>query len=89
MSKLIQIQSEKIKMDPIFERFEKEIFSFSSLAKGDSILVSVSGGLDSMALLSLLVSSGHFDITVAHINHHLRQDSDQDESLVKAIAENL
>jgi len=89
MSKLIQIQSEKIKMDPIFERFEKEIFSFSSLTKGDSILVSVSSGLDSMALLSLLVSSGHFDITVAHINHHLRQDSDQDESLVKAIAENL
>ena len=31
MSELIQIQSEKIKMDPIFERFEKEIFSFSSL----------------------------------------------------------
>lgn len=53
------------------------------------ILVAVSGGLDSMALLHLFHLSG-FSIEVAHCNFNLRgAESDADEQFVKAVCTNL
>lgn len=50
---------------------------------GRSILVAVSGGVDSMVLASMLLESG-FSIAVAHCNYQLRGvDSDADEALVR------
>lgn len=49
----------------------------------DKILVTVSGGKDSMALLDLLRKTPHY-IEVAHVNFKLRgEESDLDENLVK------
>lgn len=47
------------------------------------MLVAVSGGTDSTALLLLLHELG-FELTAAHVNHHLRgADSDADEAFVR------
>lgn len=53
------------------------------------ILVAVSGGPDSVALLRALVVVGR-DLAVAHVNHGLRgEESDGDEAFVRALAAEL
>ncbi len=63
------------------------------MCPGESVLVAVSGGVDSMALLYLLHELSHthrWQITVAHFNHQLRRrSSDADEHLVKKTAADL
>lgn len=54
----------------------------SLLDKNKSYIVGVSGGVDSMALLDMLVKQ-HYPITVLHMNYHLREDSDEDEKTVR------
>jgi tRNA(Ile)-lysidine synthase len=59
------------------------------MAEASQLVVGVSGGADSVALLHLLHQLG-FRPTVAHINHQLRGEaSDADETFVKARAESL
>jgi len=59
----------------------------------ESILVAVSGGLDSMVLLHLLAelaASHKWRLTVAHFNHQLRgRSSEADERLVRTTAKKL
>jgi tRNA(Ile)-lysidine synthase len=53
------------------------------------MVVAVSGGPDSVALLRALVELGH-PVVVAHLNHQLRgHDSDHDEDFVRTLAESL
>jgi tRNA(Ile)-lysidine synthase len=50
----------------------------------DSLLVTVSGGVDSMTLLHLLLAAGYSKVGVAHCNFRLRgKESDGDEQLVR------
>lgn len=49
------------------------------------ILVGVSGGVDSLALFSLLGSAG-FQVIVAHYNHSLRPEADADALYVEQMA---
>lgn len=52
----------------------------------DSIVVALSGGIDSTALLIALVEMGGIDVGAAHINHHLRgSESDGDEAYVREL----
>lgn len=54
---------------------------------GDTILVAVSGGMDSVVLLDLLEKAG-YALGIAHCNFHLRgEESDGDEALVARLAE--
>jgi tRNA(Ile)-lysidine synthase len=54
-----------------------------SIDNDDPIAVAVSGGMDSMGLL-FTCSKFFKNITVLHVNYHLRgEDSDKDEALVK------
>ena len=66
---------------------EEAILSRRLIRRGESMLLAVSGGLDSMALLHVLdrLKSKHqWKITVAHFNHQLRgRSSDADEALVR------
>lgn len=56
---------------------------------GSTILLAVSGGMDSMTLLHALDEEG-YDIEVAHIDHGLRgEESDLDEKLVREYCEKL
>ena len=73
-------------MSDLLERVENNIRDRRLLERGQPVLVAVSGGLDSMALLYLLhtLSARHrWKLVVAHFNHQLRgRSSDADERLV-------
>ncbi len=77
----------------VFEKFIKMIKRENLLDRGDRIIVAVSGGADSVALLHLLVEIRRLyslDLRVAHLNHGLRgSESDADERLVTQIAEDM
>jgi tRNA(Ile)-lysidine synthase len=54
------------------------------------VVVAVSGGFDSTALLLVVSEIPGFEIVAAHVNHHLRGDeSDGDERFVRALCERL
>jgi tRNA(Ile)-lysidine synthase len=57
------------------------------LKKTDTLIVAVSGGSDSMALLHLLLNQGHKNLIVAHVDHQLRKESKHEAQLVKKEAE--
>jgi tRNA(Ile)-lysidine synthase len=50
-------------------------------------VVAVSGGVDSMVLLDLLRQMPGVELVVAHFEHGVRQDSDEDRKMVQATAE--
>ena len=57
------------------------------LDKNRKYLVGVSGGVDSMALLDMLVKKA-YNVIVVHYNYHFREDSDLDENLVRSYCQN-
>jgi len=64
----------------------------SLISKGDRIIVGVSGGPDSVALLYILNSlKGQFalKLRVAHLDHMLRKNSVRDAEFVKDLAQKL
>ncbi|WP_276369537.1 tRNA lysidine(34) synthetase TilS [Chryseolinea sp. H1M3-3] len=66
----------------MFEQFLNHIQQHHLCSHEDSILLAVSGGLDSMVMLQLF-KEANFNVGVAHCNFQLReQDSDLDEKLV-------
>lgn len=69
----------------MLRRVQKYIRDNGLLRKGDRVLVCVSGGADSVALLDVL-SRGGYECVVAHCNFHLRgEESDRDEAFVRQI----
>ena len=82
-------------------RFEGQIIEYireySMLRSGDAVVVGVSGGADSVALLRVLVSIRdncpeyqELAIKTVHINHMIRgAEADRDESFVKSLCEKL
>ena len=63
------------------------------VAPGDSVLVAVSGGADSTALLHILAGLAPglgVNLAVAHLNHQLRgEESDEDQRFVEQLAASL
>ena len=60
------------------------------IKENDNVVCAVSGGPDSMALLLILKSFKdlyHFNIVVAHVNHHLRKESDKEERYIRDFCE--
>ena len=67
----------------LLKEFKEYIETRQLFGHQHKLLVAVSGGIDSMVLLHLLIETGHC-IEVAHANFKLRGiESDQDELLVK------
>src|SRR5678815_4195708 len=58
------------------------------LSRDAPIIVGVSGGPDSLCLMSVLRKAGYHTI-VAHFNHKLRPDSDTDANIVEQTAARL
>ena len=76
----------------MIERVKKTIEDYAMLSKGDRVVVGVSGGADSIALLYILHSLNELelDITAAHLNHGLRgEEADRDASFVEKTASSL
>lgn len=66
----------------LLEEFEKYVAQNELFGHDDKILLTVSGGVDSMVMMSLFAASG-YRFGVAHCNFQLRgQESDEDEALV-------
>ena len=69
----------------MLRRVVKYIRDKELLEKGDRVLVCVSGGADSVALLDVLQRGG-YECVVAHCNFHLRgKESDRDERFVREV----
>jgi len=49
-------------------------------------IVAVSGGVDSVVLLDVLVRAAEHELVVVHVNHGIRPDSHVDEALVRKLA---
>ena len=67
---------------PKLHIFEKSLLSIISrkdyISYNQNIIIAVSGGRDSMALLYAMIKLNHLlkiNIFVAHINNHLRENS--------------
>lgn len=81
-------------LSPFARRFVKRVQNtvkkFELWHRGDSFIVGVSGGPDSLCLLAVLTTLQKkyaFTLYVAHVNYHLRKKaSDLDEALVKKMA---
>lgn len=73
----------------ILDKLQDAIKRYKLIAKGDLVLVGVSGGPDSVCLLYLLQflsGSLGFRIEIAHLDHMLRKDSAGDAKFVKGLA---
>jgi tRNA(Ile)-lysidine synthase len=71
------------------KKVARTIHEHQLFRKGDTVIVAVSGGADSIALLDFLVSLKDLELNliVAHLNHRLRgAESDGDASFVAALA---
>ena len=76
-------------MIPLIRKVRQTIAGHQMFTSRDRILVGVSGGADSTALLLALRELG-YDIAIAHLNHGLRgADSDEDERFVANLATQL
>lgn len=68
-------------------KIDKTIEKFNMILKGDTIIVGVSGGSDSICLLDYLLKvkkEKNLKIMVAHVNHMLRgNESERDENFVR------
>ncbi len=78
------------RVSEFLQRAESEIEKRRLLARGQKILVAVSGGVDSLVLLHVLralAEKHRWKISVAHFNHQLRgRASTADEKLVRLTA---
>ncbi len=77
---------------PIVLKIKSFIQQHHLCAKGNSVIVGVSGGSDSVGLLTILNELKHelgISLIVAHYNHQLRKDSKLDQALVQQYAEKL
>lgn len=73
----------------LLDEFEKYITDNELFTHEDKVLLAVSGGVDSMVMLSLTAAAG-YRFGVAHCNFSLRgKESDEDEALVEREATRL
>lgn len=71
------------------EQVNRYILEKRLFLSGDKILVALSGGADSVALLRVLLSLG-ISCEAAHCNFHLRgEESDRDEAFVRSLCSQL
>jgi len=77
--------------DKIITKVKKAISKFDLVKERDRILVGVSGGIDSMTLLTVMNSLKNdlkIEIGVATFNHKIRPTSYEDTQIVKRILRN-
>jgi tRNA(Ile)-lysidine synthase len=82
--------SQELRAVPVIERIWQTIEEQKLFAKGETIVVGVSGGADSLCLLHALCQLSRdyrWSLHVAHLNHGLRgSEADADANFVRSIA---
>src|SRR3990170_5251250 len=77
----------------MLDKVRNTIKRFGMLNSGDTVVIGVSGGVDSVILLHILVKLSEeykLAIIAAHLNHGLRgKESDRDEAFVRKLAKKL
>lgn len=80
-------------MDPLILKIKKTLIDHKMVEPGETVLLGVSGGPDSVALLHGLFELKqelNVDLVVAHLNHGARgKESDRDARFVKDLCETL
>ncbi len=79
-----------VKTDRLINKVKDTIDRYSMLKKGDSVLVAVSGGPDSVCALEILNElKDEYELTlhVAHLNHKFRKEADKEAEFVRKLAE--
>ena len=79
----------QLKNHHLINKLKSNLEAFPDLKENDRVLVSVSAGVDSVALLVLLNELDLFQLITVHINHKLRHESDFDEQFVRDISRDL
>lgn len=80
-------------MEKLLRTVKAQLESWPEWHSAQTVVVAVSGGVDSMVLLKLMrdlmqLRQYHArQLVVAHFNHHLRSNSQADADLVRAVAE--
>lgn len=76
----------------MLEKVREAIRRYRLIEPGEKVLVAVSGGADSMALLYSLYwlrRELEVELAIAHLDHGIRQDTAEDLKVVKGAAEDL
>jgi tRNA(Ile)-lysidine synthase len=79
-------------MDPLLRRVQQTVQDYHMFEHGHILLVAVSGGPDSMALLHALYQLREpfaLQLIIAHLNHQMRRGTLQDVRFVNAAAHDL
>ncbi len=75
------------------QKVSETIRRYAMLNCGDRVIAAVSGGADSMAMLTVFNTLSRitpFNLTVAHVNHGIRgREADRDEEFVRSFCEKL
>lgn len=74
------------------EKVLKTIKKYNLIEDGDKLVLGVSGGPDSLSMLTIINEIKNqklikFDFVVAHINHKIRKEADEEEEFVKNTCE--
>jgi tRNA(Ile)-lysidine synthase len=79
--------------DTLLDRLRATVARDRLLSAGDRIVIGLSGGPDSVTLSHLLPEAarafGAEVVALAHLNHQLRPEADEDEAFCRALAEQL
>ena len=65
-----------MKMNDVLEDIKKQI-------KAETVVLATSGGPDSMCLLHLINKNTNFKIVCAHVNHKLREESEEEAKMIQ------
>lgn len=83
----------KVKLRPLEKKFLEHCTKRNLIKSGDAVLIALSGGSDSVALLNLLVAIQPFvkiSLAAAHCNFKLRgKESDADERFCQTLCDSL
>ena len=74
----------------LMKAVRKTLRESAELRDGDCLIVAVSGGVDSIVLLHLLrraMNERHLSLVVAHLDHKIRAESDEDAAFVQQLSE--
>lgn len=76
----------------LLSEFNQHLKFYRLFPSNSRVLLAVSGGADSIALLHLfkmIQKKSHLELAVAHVNHQLRKESDSDRRFVQRTARDL